>query len=366
MLSNKSKFLITGGAGFIGSALGASLVKSYGAHVVAYDSLLEQVHPTGKPPPEFSPEVELVRRDIRDGAGWRDFFSAYEPEYIVHFAAETGTAQSLVESTRHASVNVGGTTEMLDAMIATKRMPKSILLSSSRAVYGEGAWQSTAGATYYPGRRSHKQLAAAAWNPLGPDGQPGHALKHLAGSVFPNPSSIYGSTKLAQEHVLASWCDAYEVPLSMLRFQNVYGRGQSPTNPYTGIINIFHRQAARNQAIGVYEDGDIGRDFVYVDDVVASCVAAMQRTSPEVFLADIGCGQVTTILDAATIIARLHTAPQPVITGQFRDGDIRRAVADITAMTTTLGVTPTIGFDQGAQIVGDWLAETSHLTAWGT
>ena len=356
-----AKVLITGGAGFIGSALATSLIRSGNVEVVAYDNLLKQVHPTGRPPPEFPKGARLVQNDIRDGAAWREFFASYEPDYIVHFAAETGTAQSLVESTRHASVNVVGTTEMLDAMVALNRVPKAILLSSSRAVYGEGAWRAEKGDIFYPGRRGHQQLVKQLWDPIGPDNRPGTATAHRAASVFANPSSIYGSTKLAQENVLGSWCDAYQVPLSILRFQNVYGRGQSPTNPYTGIINIFHRLASKQKSIPVYEDGKIGRDFVYIDDVVAACQAALSLTKADCFLCDVGFGRVTTILDAATVIARMHNAPEPVISGQFRDGDIRWAVADVGLMQSALGVQPLVQFADGARVVGEWLAETNHL-----
>ncbi len=341
------KVLITGGAGFIGCELGNRLVADRAAHITAVDSLLEQVHPSGRPPAAFPQGAVLVRNDVRDRAGWDALFSDYAPDVIVHFAAETGTAQSLTESARHASVNATGTAEMLDALYRAGQRPKKILLSSSRAVYGEGAWQAKSGDVFYPGRRSNRQLSAAQWDFVGPDGMIADALPHRGGKVLPNPTSIYGATKLTQEHILSSWCEAYDIPLSVLRFQNVYGPGQSPLNPYTGIINIFHRQAYAKQPIQVYEDGRIGRDFVFIDDVVSACVAALD--TEEVTLADIGFGKVTTIHDAARIIAQIHDAPEPVICGKYRNGDVRWAVADITAMRDGLGVTPGVDFEEGAR-----------------
>ena len=357
------RVLITGGAGFIGSAIGDKLKENYLADVIAVDSLLPQVHPSGEPPPEFSPKVKLFRNDVRDGAAWRKLFEDYDPEYIFHLAAETGTAQSLTESTRHTSVNVVGTSEMLDALIATGRRPKRILLSSSRSIYGEGAWRGQDGVNFYPGRRGHAQLARKEWDFRTQAGEIATPAPHKADVVFPNPSSIYGSTKLAQEHVLACWCDAYEIPLSILRFQNVYGPGQSPFNPYTGIINIFHRIAYNGRPIDIYEDGNIGRDFVFIDDVVSSCISALLGRGADncVTMADIGTGQVTTIADAAHIIAKIHGAPTPITSGKFRDGDIRWAVADTTAMRNGLGVEPTVMFEQGAAIVGKWLADNGYL-----
>ena len=217
----KRTALITGGAGFIGSALGKVLLDRHDLEVVAVDNLLEQVHPSGEPPAEFDPRVRLVRGDVRDSAMWAELFATFKPDYIAHFAAETGTAQSLTHSTRHASVNVVGTTEMLDAISAAGFQPKRILLSSSRSIYGEGAWRSEDGKIFYPGRRGHNQLAAAQWDFVGTDGQPARPLPHTAGETFPNPSSIYAATKLAQEHILGSWCEAYDDPLAVLRFQNV-------------------------------------------------------------------------------------------------------------------------------------------------
>lgn len=351
--------LITGGAGFIGCELGRRLNEELGARIIAVDSLLEQVHPSGHAPAAFPDTAVLVRNDVRDRAGWDALFADFAPEVIVHFAAETGTAQSLTESARHASVNATGTAEMLDALYRAGHRPQKILLSSSRAVYGEGAWQAQNDEIFYPGRRSNRQLSLAQWDFIGPDGVTARALPHNGSRVLPNPTSIYGATKLTQEHILSSWCEAYDIPLSILRFQNVYGPGQSPLNPYTGIINIFHRQAYAKLPIQVYEDGKIGRDFVYIDDVVNSCVAALENDV--VSLADIGFGKVTTIHDAARIIARIHDAPEPVICGKYRNGDVRWAVADITAMREGLGVEPTIDFEEGARRVGQWLEETGNI-----
>jgi dTDP-L-rhamnose 4-epimerase len=355
------KVLITGGAGFIGAALGKYLIEEHGVEVTAVDNLLQQVHPTGNPPEGFDERIRLVRNDVCDREAWRALFADYTPDYVAHLAAETGTAQSLVESARHSAVNVLGTSEMLDALCAAGQRPKKILLSSSRSIYGEGAWQAQDGSTFYPGRRGHSQMAKAHWDFMDSDGRPARPLAHRAGGTFPNPSSIYAATKLAQENILGSWCEAFDVPLAVLRFQNVYGPGQSPTNPYTGIINIFHRVAASGAAIDVYEDGNIGRDFVIVGDVVRACAAALLDERKGTFVCDVGFGKPTTIAEAAKIIAAIHGAPKPVVSGKFRDGDVRWAVADTSAMERELGVSPTVDFEVGARLVGDWLAASGNL-----
>lgn len=353
--------LVTGGAGFIGSAL-SSKIRDLGLDVVAVDSFLEQVHPTGNRSEFLDDRVSLVKSDIRDQSVWSDILAEFRPVKIVHLAAETGTAQSLDESTRHASTNVVGTTEMLDALARANVQPHRIVLASSRAVYGEGKWRDVStGRDFYPKLRTHEMLARSQWTPPGIDGGRAIPLPHDAGSVMAHPASIYGATKLAQEHILECWCGAHSVPLSILRLQNVYGEGQSPYNSYTGIINIFHRIAKARESIPVYEDGLIGRDFVHVDDVAEVFAQVLSDESNVNHKFDVGMGIETTILDAARTIAELHGAVEPHICGKFRDGDIRSAVADVAAMTTTVSFTPKVSFAEGAQRVGDWLSTRGYI-----
>jgi dTDP-L-rhamnose 4-epimerase len=349
------KVLITGGAGFIGTAFTKLLIERSGAEVVAFDNLLQQVHPTGRPPEDFPAQARLVKGDIRDMAALDALLSGFSPDYVVHFAAETGTGQSMHEASRHASVNVVGTAELLDALHRNNIVPKRLLLSSSRAVYGEGAWISAKDDKFYPGARTQAQLAAAEWDFNAPDGSPARPAPHDAASVNPNPTSIYGATKLAQEHVMAAWAAAHDVPLSVLRFQNVYGPGQSPNNPYTGIVNIFHQIARRGEVIPVYEDGNIGRDFVFIDDVVDACAAALLSPAPGKTSYDVGSGVVLTIHDIARVIARMHKAPEPQICGKFRVGDVRWAVAAVQPLADDLNVLAKVPFATGVQVVGEWL-----------
>ena len=353
--------LVTGGAGFIGSALSGPLV-SQGLPVVAIDSFLKQVHPTGTRSEFLHPDVILIREDICAPETWGPVLARYRPVRVVHLAAETGTSQSLTEATRHAMVNVCGTTQMLDAFARADVRPERIVLASSRAVYGEGMWRDiTTGSTFYPAPRSHAMLARAEWDPRGADEGAAEPVAQDARRVAAHPTSIYGATKLAQEHILSSWCGAFGVPLSILRLQNVYGEGQSPFNAYTGIINVFHRLARAKQAIPVYEDGQIWRDFVHIDDVVQVFMAVLAASADQTHKLDVGTGQGTTIHEAARVIARLHDAPDPVICGKFRDGDVRAAVADISAMAEGLGIRAGVAFDEGARRVGEWLLARGHI-----
>lgn len=156
-----------------------------------------------------------------------------------------------------------------------------------------------------------------------------------------------------------AWCSAMGVDLKILRLQNVYGVGQSPINPYTGIITLFHRMARKGQAIPVYEDGEIVRDFVYISDVARALirVAATEGSGETI---DVGTGRPVTIMEAAKTIAALHGAPAPFITGQFRDGDVRSAVADTSELSKCVDVGSFVSFDQGAKLVGEWLVEKGY------
>lgn len=352
--STAATCLVTGGAGFIGCALSGPLADHF-ERVVAVDSMLDQVHASGARPAELDSRVELVTGDVRDADLWDDLVPRLRPTVVVHLAAETGTGQSLTEATRHASVNVVGTTELLDALVRHEALPERIVLTSSRAVYGEGAWQTADGETRSPGQRSAAMLERGEWD------FPGLTpLPHDSRRVAPAPTSVYGATKLAQEHVLSSWCLAMGVTPVLYRLQNVYGPGQSLTNPYTGIVSFFAQRARAGEVIPVYEDGEIVRDFVFIDDVARA--VAIGATGPLERLAssasapfDIGSGTGTTIMRLAQIIADHYGAPAPRITGQFRNGDVRAASAVIDDAIDRLDWRPIVDVEAGVSRLCTWI-----------
>ena len=259
------KVLVTGGAGFIGSRLVTRLCEEH-IEVVVVDVLHPQVHPGGRPN-ALPDAATLFPLDVAYGPTWDALFRLFQPDTVVHLAAETGTGQSLLEASRHGTVNVVGTTQLLDAMARCGHIPDHVVLSSSRAVYGEGEWEAD-GHRFFPEPRTHADLQAGAWDPRSPSGAPARALASVAGATRTEPINVYGATKLAQEHILKAWGAALGSSVSILRFQNVYGVGQSLTNPYTGVLSLFAQMALRGEPLPVYEDGSIIRDFVYVDDVV--------------------------------------------------------------------------------------------------
>lgn len=343
--------LVTGGAGFIGSALSHKLAATAERWVVL-DNLHPQVHPSSARPASLHDSAELVIGDVTDAAAWDALLADVRPDVVVHLAAETGTAQSLHEATRHAEVNVVGTTVMLDALGRAGIVPGHFVLSSSRAVYGEGEWKRADASTFLPGQRSHAQFERAEW-----DFEGAEPLPSSAQNTWPAPTSVYGGTKLAQEHILSAWTGSHDTDLTILRFQNVYGPGQSLINPYTGIVSLFSQMARRGESIPLYEDGRITRDFVYIDDVVDSIVAVINnRPSGESPRFDIGSGVGTTIKELAEAIAEYHGAPAPHITGAYRDGDVRHAEVDISHSTATLDWAPQWDVTRGMAALQEWIA----------
>ena len=344
--------LVTGGAGFIGSALSQKLAEKADRWVV-FDSMHPQVHVTAERPQELHPAAELIVGDVTDPDAWDSLLSDVRPDVVIHLAAETGTAQSLDEASRHSRANVVGTTEMTDAFGRAGHLPAHVLLSSSRAVYGEGDWRGKSGEIFQPGQRSHAQLEAGEWDFPG-----AIALPSTARSTVPAPTSVYGATKLAQENILKAWGGSRGVPITILRLQNVYGPGQSLINSYTGIVSLFSQWAREGKTIPLYEDGKIVRDFVFIEDVADAFVAAIEAgpafDRPTL---DIGTGVASTIEDMAVAIADFYEAPTPVVNGKFRDGDVRSASCSIDASLAELNWVPKWNLTSGVAALQDWIAE---------
>lgn len=342
--------LVTGGAGFIGCAISSDLVASFD-RVVAVDNLHPQIHPRQVRPEALDKGVELVVGDVTEAATWDALLADVRPNVVVHLAAETGTGQSLTEATRHALVNVVGTTRMLDGLSNAGITPEKFVLSSSRAVYGEGAWKNVAtGEISYPGQRSNAMLESKQWD------YPGlKALPFEGRLTNPSPTSVYGGTKLAQEHVLKAWALSFGSQVGLLRLQNVYGPGQSLYNPYTGIVSLFARLAREGKSIPIYEDGEIIRDFVFIDDVAAAIVRLATGPVPTPDAYDIGSGENTSILELGRMIARHYGAPEPHINGMYRNGDVRHASCDIARTVREMGWSPKVTVQQGVTRLCHWI-----------
>ena len=351
------KVLITGGLGFIGRHI-AELLVDEGRPVLLFDNLSPQTHGAV---PQFSacelvkhPWVEIFRGDVRRPADWEKVLPGVS--YVIHLAAETGTAQSMYEISRYTETNVGGTATLLDYLANRKHSVARIILGSSRAVYGEGAYRCAQCGPVYPPMRSDERLRCAQWEPLCPgcgDAIEGAATPESAKLA---PASIYAATKLAQEDLVRIAARAMGIPAVILRMQNVYGEGQSLQNPYTGILSILSNQLRLGKTLNLYEDGEESRDFVHVSDVARAVVFALHTGVGDGCVLNVGSGCACTIAEVAALLGeRLGSKTRPNITGQYRVGDVRYALADLTAIQLRLGFEPLITLEEGLDRFVTWV-----------
>lgn len=341
--------LITGGAGFIGSAVSNYLTQEY-SQIIALDNFHPQIHPQARRPEFLSKQAEIYQADVCNRHDWDVFFRRYKPETILHFAAETGTGQSLTESYLHTNVNISGLGQMLDAIVRSNSFPRKIVLTSSRAVYGEGRWVRNDHNIYYPNLRTKQQLVNKQWDFLESKYLPSDCTTTLT-----HPSNVYGVTKVAQEQLLDVWCRAFDVDYSIMRLQNVYGPGQSLYNSYTGIVTLFGRIAKSGESIPLYEDGDMLRDFVYIDDVANAILQVTKKKDLDRKIYDIGSGRACSVKDMAKIIAGIYDAPAPHICQEYRLGDVRHAACSIAKANEELDWWPKHRLEDGLYNLCSWI-----------
>ena len=354
-----SSIFVTGGAGFIGTTLMPELLR-LGDRVTVFDNLLEQVHGPDARVPDHGATYHFIRGDVRDQAALADAIASTQPDLVLHLAAETGTGQSYDEVSRYTGVNVQGTAYLAEALRALPKARRRVVLASSRAVYGEGAYRDADGRVVVPKPRDPAEMTAGRFLPTG-DG--GAALDPIPTpeDAPPAPGSVYASTKLMQEYLLDQALTDSGIELAVLRFQNVYGAGQSLRNPYTGVLSIFGGMILRGQHLNIYEDGLITRDFVHVRDVAAAVIAAATIDTVTSEPVNIGSGDATTILDASRALMRNLGQDETAlsISGDFRIGDIRHARADISRAADRLGWHPRISFEEGVAELAAWIKATS-------
>ncbi len=347
------QILITGGAGFVGSHLADGLLMA-GHQVRILDDLTPQVHPLGMPD-YLSPEVELLKGDVRDPNRLKEALS--NVDVIYHFAATVGVGQSMYEIARYMSVNTLGTAELLQAILDSKKAPEKIVVASSMSIYGEGRYVcSVCGEKVAPPVRSTQQLRSGVWD----------ISCDCGGVLQPLPTdeskpseinSMYALSKRDQEELCLIYGRTYDLPVTALRFFNIYGTRQALSNPYTGVAAIFASRMLNNQVPLVFEDGEQMRDFVSVHDIVRANILAMERPESNGQVINIGCGKPISIRKVAQILAAsLGKDLQPVITHKYRAGDIRHCYADLTKARRLLGYEPQVSYEDGFRELADWLS----------
>src|SRR3569833_101513 len=356
--------LITGGAGFIGSRLAKRLAAA-GHRVTVFDNLSEQKHNTNT---QKTKKLEAVANCVRGDVCDRDSLARElaNQEVVVHLAAEPGTGQSMYAIQRYERANLQGTACLLD-VIVTAPPPRlcKMVVASSRAIYGEGKYQCAAHGSVFPRARTATAMSAGRFEAEWPvSAEPVTVLPTSEDTPFA-PSSFYGLTKQVQEQMVLMFGAARGLDALALRYQNVYGPGQSMSNPYAGLLAVFSNLVRQGKPLQIFEDGLESRDFVYVDDVVDATAACLSESVRGVHSLNVGSGVRTTVLEVAEGVRAFFKSTVPVqITGKFRVGDIRHNVADTTRIHELTGFVAKWQFTAGLARFLEW-AQASEAGDYG-
>ncbi|MFI1889402.1 NAD-dependent epimerase/dehydratase family protein [Streptomyces jumonjinensis] len=335
------RVLVTGGAGFIGSHIVAELA-ARGHETVVLDALLPSAH--GASP---SAGAELVHADVRDRGALAEALRGVDA--VSHQAAMVGLGTAFSDAPDYVGCNDLGTAVLLAAM--AEAGVHDLVLAGSMVVYGEGRYDCPRHGWVRPGPRAAADLEAGRFEPrcpeCGADLAPG-----LVGEDAPaDPRNVYATTKLAQEHLAAAWARATGGRSVSLRYHNVYGPGMPRNTPYAGVASFFRSALARGEAPRVFEDGGQRRDFVHVRDVAAAGAVALEALSGRepgaLAVFNTGSGEPHTVGEMARALARAHGGPEPVVTGEFRLGDVRHITASSRRLTDELGWRARVGFTDG-------------------
>lgn len=355
---SKEKVLITGGAGFIGSHIALKLIEK-GYDVIVLDNLLKQIH--GADPDHTSPlycsiknKVRFIKGDVCDREALENAIS--DADYIIHLAAETGTGQSMYEIKRYVDVNIGATALLLDILTNIKHRVKRIVVAESRAIYGEGKYHCEKCGDVYPTERKDEDMAKGDFECHCPKCGGKVTLVATTEDSAIHPSSVYGIGKQVQGQLVHLICKNIGIESVSYRYQNVYGPGQSLTNPYTGILSIFSTRIKNHKEINIFEDGQESRDFVYIDDVVNATIAGMEVPEANGHVFNIGTGIATDVLTVAKTLCKHYGIDAPLnVSGNYRLGDIRHNYADISLAKKILDFEPKWSFDQGIKQFSEWV-----------
>lgn len=350
--------LVTGGAGFIGSNVALKLL-SKGYNVTVLDNLSKQIH--GEIPEETSPlylsikdKVHFIKGSVTSREDWLKALDGQDA--VIHLAAETGTGQSMYEIEKYVGTNIGGTAMLLDILTNTKHHVKRVLVAESRAIYGEGKYLCPICGDVYPMDRQNVDMSKGDFECKCP--KCGGEVKLVATTEDSaiHPSSVYGIAKQVQGQLVHLVCPTIGVESVSFRYQNVYGPGQSLSNPYTGILSIFSTRIKNGNGINIFEDGKETRDFVYIDDVVDATILGLEVPEANGHVFNVGTGVTTNVLTVANTLCEKYGINVPItVSGNYRLGDIRHNYADISLARNILGFEPKWSFSDGIAQFCKWV-----------
>ena len=347
--------LITGGAGFIGKAL-TKFLYCNGYNITILDNLSTQIH--GENPKQTIRELQeiskLIIGDVRDAEKCSQ--SIKNQDIIIHLAAETGTGQSMYKINHYNDVNIMGTSTLLESILTTSHNIQKLIIASSRAVYGEGKYYSQKLGFQYPLSRSEINLKNHDFEVKCPSSNLNMEAINTDELSKINPNSIYGMNKYQQEQMVLLLGKSLDISAISLRFQNVYGPGQSLSNPYTGILSVFSTNILNSNNIEIYEDGNQTRDFIYIDDVIESIFSSIKSSDIQQDIFNVGSGKGIKVIDVARKLRDLYNSSIEInISGRYRVGDIRHNFADVKKSKAYLGFESKTDFDSGIKNFVKWV-----------
>lgn len=358
------KILITGGAGFIGSNIALKLIAK-GYDVTVLDNLSEQIH--GSNPQLTSPLFLSIKGKVNFILGSVCSKSDFEKalvgqDVVIHLAAETGTGQSMYQIQRYVDVNIGGTAILLDILANKKHSIKKVVVASSRAIYGEGKYRCKEHGVVFPNERIEANLSHGDFECKCPVCNETVFVQATTEDSLIHPSSVYGIAKYNQEQLVLTVCKALKIGATAFRYQNVYGPGQSLSNPYTGILSIFSTRIRNGNDINIFEDGKETRDFVYIDDVVDATILSLENENSNGQVYNVGVGETINVYTVATTLCQLYKKNIYLkVSGNYRLGDIRHNYADITKIYKDLQFKPKWNFDKGIREFTQWVSQQEMI-----
>ena len=350
--------LVTGGAGFIGSNVALKLLAK-GYNVTVLDNLSKQIH--GENPEKTSPlylsiknKVNFIKGSVASREDWLKALDGQDA--VIHLAAETGTGQSMYEIEKYVDTNIGGTALLLDILTNAKHHVKRVLVAESRAIYGEGKYHCSKCGDVYPLDRCDEDMSKGDFECKCPKcGGEVELIATTEDSAI-HPSSVYGIAKQVQGQLVHLVCPTIGVESVSFRYQNVYGPGQSLSNPYTGILSIFSTRIKNGNGINIFEDGKETRDFVYIDDVVDATILGLEVPEANGHVFNVGTGVATDVLTVANTLCDKYGIKVPItVSGNYRLGDIRHNFADISLARNILGFEPKWSFADGIAQFCKWV-----------
>lgn len=331
------KVLLTGAAGFIGSRVWAA-VAARGHEVIAVDAMLPAAHSPDAPPPQG-----CLRVDVRDADALATLLQGVD--VVCHQAAVVGSGVDPSDAPAYAGHNDYGTAILLAAMFRAD--VQRLVLASSMVVYGQGGYACATHGPVVPEPRLRADLAAGIFEHRCPIGAEELAWQLVDEDAPLRPRSLYAASKTAQEHFALAWSEATGGSVVALRYHNVYGPGMPRDTPYSGVAAIFRSSLEHGQPPKVFEDGGQMRDFVHVDDVAAANLAALECDTRGFQALNVCSGSPISIMEVAGALCETVGGLPPVVTGQFRSGDVRHIVADPARATNLLGFRASISPQEG-------------------